>query len=129
MTIDRRGPTVKVRDDKRGVIIRFPGNWFGSTTDIELDIGTNEFDAFIAALGKARENMLERPPRDFEAKGEVHGTIDPRWQVQKQAGTGTPVMSLRHEGFGWLHFAIPKAEAEKLGHALLLQASDQTKPN
>lgn len=120
---NQRRPRVEVHKDRRKLTITFPGEWFGAASDLALDVVTPDLDVFIATLGRAREAMLERPPMDH-SETVPHGTLDPRWNVAKQKGTGDPALSLRHEGFGWVHFGLPKQEAVKLGQALLLQAAD-----
>lgn len=116
-----------VSNDHRKAMITFPGAWFGLSHPIALSLDTSEMDSLIASLGRLREAMLDRPPLDLQLK-EVHGTINPRWQVTQQP-SGDSALSLRHEGFGWVHFGLPKPEAASLGRALLLHSVDHSTPS
>lgn len=116
------GPTLTMSNDRRMATITFPGAWLGSAAALELKIATPELDSFIAGLGQLRKGMLDQPPQDPPRGKKLRGTIDPRWRVVQRSGD--PVLSLRHAGFGWIHFGLPKGEAEKLGQALQLQAAD-----
>ena len=118
----------KVQEDRRTISIKIPEGWFGLESDVILNVSTLEVDSLIAALGWDRATMLEQPAMEYQA-GLRHGTPDPRWRVEKQPDTGNLIFSLRHLGFGWVHFYLPKREAVSLGNALLLQAADPTPLN
>jgi len=123
MPNEGRSLVFEVQKNRRRLSVRVPGEWFGLKHDVVLNATSVELDALIAALGRTRAIMLEHPPLNY-GDSVRHGPTNPRWEVAKEAGTGNPLLSIRHLGFGWVHFALPKQEAVKLGHALLLQATD-----
>jgi len=125
---ERPSPDFEVQEDRRTISIKIPAGWFGLESDVVLNVSTLEVDALIAALGWDRATMLEQPAMECQ-EGFLYGTPDPRWRVEKQASTGNLIFSLRHLGFGWVHFYLPKQEAVNLGKALLLQAADPAPAN
>ena len=116
-------PDFEVQEDRRTLSIKLPAGWLGLKSDVSLNLSTLEVDALIAALGWDRATMLDQPAMEYQ-EGFRYGMPDPRWRVEKQAGTGNLIFSLRHLGFGWVHFYLPKQAAMSLGKALLLQAAD-----
>jgi len=125
---ERSSPDFEVQADRRTLSIKLPAGWFGLEADVVLNVSTLEVDALIAALAWDRATMLEQPAMEYQ-EGFRYGTPDPRWRLEKQASTGNLIFSLRHLGFGWVHFYLPKQEAVNLGKALLLQAADRAPLN
>ena len=120
---ERASPDFEVQEDRRTISIKIPAGWFGLESDVVLNVSTLEVDALICGprLGPSDD---ARATRARIPEGFRYGTPDPRWRVEKQADTGNLIFSLRHLGFGWVHFYLPRQEAANLGKALLLQAAD-----
>jgi hypothetical protein len=88
---------------------------------LSLELGSREVDALLVALARTRARMEDRHPARVERTRLMVGTINPSWQLASDGVRGGSVLSLRHPGFGWLHFSLPKQEATKLGNGLLVQ--------
>lgn len=83
-------------------------------------------DALIAQLGGARAQLSDEPPDELEAGARVTATVDPLWQVAeglRGPDNDLAVLALRHAGFGWLTFALPRDTALLLARSLADEAS------
>src|SRR6185312_15642444 len=82
-------------------------------------------DALIADLAKARAALAEAVSDELEAGARVTATVDPLWQVAdglRGPDKDLAVLALRHAGFGWLTFALPRDAALTLARSLADEA-------
>src|SRR5580704_8069179 len=105
-------------DDRASVEITFPTE----PLPVRVRMTTAAVEANIKALGEMRSVMLPGIPERWERQT-VNCYRDPAWAVENDRLAGDVLLHLRHERFGWLHFVIAKAEARKLGEALIAHAN------
>ncbi len=104
--IDRR-----LSNDRRRARLTFPST--------SLDVEVDGIKSIIAALGATRSAMLPEEPVEFLPPKSVHAVPAPGWTVGPELLNGDALIHIRHPGYGWLHFCLPKAAAERLGTHLL----------
>ena len=84
---------------------------------------TEAVEAALQMFGLARAEMLPAVPAEWPRGQMVRGVFrDPAFDMEADQLAGDPLLHIRHQRFGWLHFIITKAEARKLGEALIAQA-------
>lgn len=75
-----------------------------AVTDAEIKaLSIEALDALIARLGT--ERMKRKVPMPGEPPPIEWTTVDPAW-ASSLAPTGHSIIALRHNGFGWLQFAL-----------------------
>jgi hypothetical protein len=92
-----------------------------------MHIPTGEVDNFIDALWKWRSKMKPEQPNDIILGEKVTAIADPRWYSEGELKRGGSLLHLRHPGFGWLHFWLPKDDAARLAGFLQAQVREQDK--
>jgi hypothetical protein len=112
----------KLEADKKTITLRLPDH-----PDIALPLDAAAVDALLAGVGELRRAMEPAHPAAYERKIQLKALADPAWVVEQEAMLGNPVLHVRDQGFGWLHYMIPKVEARKLA-ALLLEQADAPAP-
>ena len=98
----------------------------GGAKPLDLKMDTQAVESLLTNFGECRRNMRPPVPRDFPPMM-VQAHSDPSWLAQSQALTGLPVLSLRDPRYGWLHYSFQKAQARKLGEALIVFRKFQIK--
>jgi hypothetical protein len=88
---------------------------------IGTQMDAHEVEDLILTLAKARSHLADEVPKQVEPGiRDENGLFDPTWRVQQydHEGQHDKVISIRHPGYGWLRFAFPTAEAERMAAAL-----------
>jgi hypothetical protein len=82
---------------------------------------TKVVDETIERYGSVRAGMLPPVPVNLEGhEGQaIFARRNPSWVIGYAALDGDPIIHIRHEGFGWLHFVLDRADAQKMGEALI----------
>lgn len=90
-----------------------------------VDLSPDDVRNLIQTLGLIAEHLDASPTR-FSPGGPYAVEPDPAWYVESEALTGTPLLHVRDQFFGWRHYALPRPEAARLGDMLfqLAQAPD-----
>lgn len=78
-------------------------------------------DALIEELGRLRSEMQPCIEREVNSKKPFLVEMDPSWHVQSNALFDGTVLLLRHPGFGWTCFALPRPSLERLVDTLCAQ--------
>ena len=109
-------PKITLTADKAGLVLIHSD---GVHSDI---MSTAEVESSIAALAVARDNMVPPIPETWTPLTAVEAERDPRWFPETDHLAGDFLLHLRDHHFGWRHYIFSKAEARKLGEALIAQA-------
>jgi hypothetical protein len=117
------GPTWVLSDDRKTVTAIFP-----TEPPVSLSMDARGLDGLLRNLAEVREAMAEQHPLDFALGQKVSALHNPRWVTEPDLMNWDSLVHLRHPGYGWLHFLIPKAEAAKLAGSLQAQAQTQPEP-
>jgi hypothetical protein len=92
-------------DDRRQLMLRLGS---GEDAPFMVALDTASVEALIAALGTARNQMLEPVPNDFTTL--PIAAFDPRWRVGPDAGNKFTTFAIRHPGLGWAAYGFPRNE-------------------
>jgi hypothetical protein len=101
---------------------------YGGRADLTVEMETAQVDDMLSAIAKWRSEMLPSHPEIYAPVARVTAIRDPRWYTEAELSVGGSLLHLRHYGFGWLSFWLPKNEAAKLANFLQAQAEEQEKP-
>ena len=112
-----QSPHAELSEDETRVQVSLPGT--GAT--FELDAAG--LDHLIDRLGALRAGMRNQHPSAWPRRGFVDAIYNPPWYSEPELLQGNSLLHIRHPGFGWLHFSIPKPAAAKLAEFLEDQAS------
>lgn len=96
-----------------------------------VGLSIEALESLLAGLAQAREQMTPPVPVGEEAiktKITLQSTLHPHWYVGGNLQIDAVLLHWRHPGFGWLHFALPKQEAERLGQTLISATSHLSTP-
>lgn len=113
----------ELSEDKSTITVSFP-----STPPVALRLTTKAVDELIHNLARLRSYMTEPHPMKWQSTRKVTAVTSPPWHLQSELMFGHCLLHIRHPGYGWLHFAIPKPESAKLAGFLQARASEQDKP-
>jgi hypothetical protein len=101
------GPDLKLDSDGTSVTATFPTN-----PPVAMKLTTADIDATLKILGALREQMQPEVP---DAAGGQEETIaDPAWETTPDDAQENALLRLRDPRYGWLVYAIPNEEAQKL---------------
>jgi hypothetical protein len=104
-----------VSDDKIHVEFRLASTKFSLTA--------NELDNLIAKLSRVRSEMDPSVPLDPPIGNSIEAIREPAWYAPPAESTpGSAVLILRHPGFGWIAFGMPKKTAFDTGYYLAAQS-------
>lgn len=104
--------SAKLDEDSKIATIELTGD-----RPISIRMDAAALDNLLLALGKLRAEML--PGVEKPVLGAVYeGIIDPAWQTGYDAMADGVDLSLRHPGFGWIHFVLPRHEALAIARVL-----------
>jgi len=100
----------------------------GGTDAVSARLPATEADALIARLGTARAALNQPVDQDPDPCASPALTVvDPAWRTS--AGNVAPAsdvegvsLAIRHSGYGWLCFVLPRDEAKALGQWLIENA-------
>ena len=121
--------SVKLNDEKTSanVTIRTAG-----TPVAEFSLDAAELDEALAVLGEARTSF--RAPVTMETPNRPGGrelvVPDPAWRTNHPPHSAMDgiMLRLRHLGFGWLTFFLPRHEAKALGDWLTHNSEPREPP-
>lgn len=116
----KRGPTWTLSDDRKTVTVAFP-----SDPPVALQLDAAGVDDILTNLGHMRGAMLPEFPREYAMRQKCQAIPDPIWVTEPDALHQYSVFRLRDPRYGWLHYAFPLHEANKLGQFLQTQAQNQ----
>jgi hypothetical protein len=71
-------------------------------------------DALIEHLSRLRAEMQPSVPAAIAPRKEHLVEIDPLWRAEASPLLDGSVVLLRHSGLGWIGFALPRANLERL---------------
>ena len=111
-------------------MIRLQGNEDG-TVSLRVDGGAEILNAQgvsdlvenLAALRALMAPEIPITPRRFEV---IQATVDPRFWVEPEFMHDAVLFSIRHAGYGWLSFMIPRPEVATLQRLLNEQIASLT---
>ncbi len=101
--------------DRRGLQIEFAGH---GQKLVGFTLEAPELDRLIALLGAARAGMADEVPAQLDPGSRVPATVAPAWQAPDPGVSDTCGLALRHPGFGWLGFVLPRHQAHAIAAAL-----------
>ncbi len=84
-----------------------------------VDFSAEEIDELLQKLGHMRSLMKPSIKPKFAPGQKVKGLRNPAWMLEAELMLGHSLLHVRDNRYGWLHFAFPHGEAEKL--ALMMQ--------
>jgi len=100
--------TLKLNDTKDMLsIIRSDGT-------VSDTMSTADVESTILSLGLARADMVPNIPTDWPSGQKATTFRNPLWAVETNQLADDILLHLRHETFGWLHFALGKTEVARL---------------
>jgi len=114
--------SVRLSEDKCSVQFGLRKN---ESEEVTASLNSRELEALIRRLGYWRERMADQVPSDHRAVTETFAVPDPVWRLEKSPHPALSgcLLSLRHNGFGWLTFVLPNHEAGSMGRWLVENAS------
>ena len=89
---------------------------------VDAALTVQQLDELVYALVVIRTNMVPIFPLEWPADAPVLAAKSPAWFCRAAVETDESLLSMRHPGLGWLHFALRKAEAAKLADLLKRQS-------
>ena len=85
----------------------------------QLDVAGVE--KILENLGKLRSLMQPAIPSDQAVGQKVAAVSNPRWVTEPDIMRGDSLLHIRDPRYGWLHYLLPRGEAQKLGATLQAQ--------
>lgn len=110
------GPNWSLSDDRKMISIDFP-----TDPPCRVTLEAAQVDDLLHNLGLLRASMTDQHPAEFALGQKTMAVPDPRWATEPDLLNGDSLIHLRHPGFGWLHFLIPRTDAAKLAGYLQAQ--------
>jgi hypothetical protein len=83
-----------------------------------IRLPATELQNMLQRLAALRAEMREPVERSAEEARTMPTARDPSWSIGFMEADGAAVLALRHPGFGWLAFHLPRERAASLGDAL-----------
>lgn len=108
-----KGPNWKLNDDLDTVTVTFP-----TEPPATLKLDAQGVEEILSNLGEFRALMKPEIPRDYALGQKSEAIPDPKWVTEPDALMGNSLLHIRDPRFGWLHYLIPKAAAQKLAEFL-----------
>jgi hypothetical protein len=97
----------------------------------ESTLSAQEMDVLISGLGQLRAALDQqvRPERDQSGGAQEFLVVDPAWRAVQSPLVEVDgiVMRLRHLGFGWVSFLLPRHEGRALGKWLADSCAERAK--
>lgn len=108
---DPDGPHLELSKDRKTIIV--------SPNSNPLSLDAPNVDALLRNLSELRARMTTKhAPKWNPAIQKFEALYDPAWQAAPEMKGGRSVLHVRHPGFGWLHFSLPKRAAARLSKIL-----------
>lgn len=76
-----------------------------------------ELQEFIGTLAAARATLADKHAIALDPGTRLETQVDPSWRINTLAD-GSKALAIRHPGFGWLAFQLPKHEASAIAKLL-----------
>ncbi len=86
-----------------------PGKPVGTIT-----MSADQLDTLIAGLAGIRSKMTPAIPQHFPMGKPTHHHDASKYFLAIEPFSGTPLLSFRSPGLGWLTFSLPEADLEKI---------------
>jgi hypothetical protein len=114
-------PTIEMEiiNDDRTLAIGFQ---HGSAPTYVTTFTAEGLDEFMQKLSLMRSGMMPAIAQEWKLGAPVRCCRDPVSCMEADLLAGDPLLHIRHERFGWLHFILTKSAARELGQALIKQA-------
>ena len=113
----------RLSDDRKTATLTAP-----SDPPIVLSFNAASMDGLLRSAMEVRAAMTPAHPADFAVGQHVQAIENPRIVSELDTRTGRSLLHLRHPGFGWLHFLLPKEHAAKLAELLRNQVERPPRP-
>jgi hypothetical protein len=82
-------------------------------------VSLDDLERMIAVYGTARAELLPAVIAQWAPGQMVTAHRDPSWSIERDQLAGDPLLHIRHEGFGWLHFIMNRDDARRIGQSLI----------
>jgi hypothetical protein len=79
---------------------------------ISFDVG--DVEDVISHLGEFRMLMWPGVEKEYKLGQKLAVIPDPFWATEPDVNNQNTLLHIRDPRFGWLHYAIPRGEAQKL---------------
>jgi len=110
------GPNWKLEDDLETVTLTLPTN-----PPATLRLKLADIEDMLAHLGDFRELMKPPVPATY-AMGQVFDAVpNPAWVSEPELMQGNSALHIRDPRYGWLHYMLPREEAQRLASFLQKQ--------
>jgi hypothetical protein len=113
-------PQIDIREDRKTLTITFDR---AKPVPVVAEHTTEMVEGLLNEVGAARSALLPPIPDTWDLTATVRADRDPRWFLGRDQLAGDALLHLRDHHFGWRHYIFTKAEARKLGEALIAQAN------
>jgi hypothetical protein len=115
-------PRIDIREDRKTLTITFDR---AKPVPVVAEHTTEMVEALLREVGAARSALLPPILDIWDVTTLVKADRDPRWFIGAEQLAGDATLHLRDHHFGWRHYIFTKAEARKLGEALIAQADSE----
>jgi len=88
---------------------------FATEPPVTLKFSTAEIEGILKDLGEIRWDMEPEVPDTFVMEEDEEPVPDPVWETAADKSNENALLHICDPRFGWLHYAIPREEAQKLG--------------
>ena len=102
-------PEFSLDSDGKALTVTFPTN-----PPVSLKLSTADVDATLKSLGALRSQMQPEIPDATPDYADEDVVVDPVWETAPDDAQQNALLHLCDPRFGWLHYAIPAEEAQKL---------------
>jgi hypothetical protein len=116
--LNMSGPSWKLEDDYKTLTATFP-----TEPPVALRLDVAAVEDLLKHLGEFRALMRPEVQPKLLTGTKAEAIVDTAWVTEPEMLMGASLLHLRDKRYGWLHYLIPRAEAQKLGDALQKQAA------
>ena len=113
----------RVSDDRKTASLVAP-----SDPPIVMSFTADSLEGLLKSAMEVRAALSPPHAADFAFGQTVQAVDNPRVVSELDTRTGRSVLHIRHPGYGWLHFLLPKANAAKLAELLRNQVETPPQP-
>jgi hypothetical protein len=106
-------PEWKLEEDNKTVTATFP-----TDPPTTMKFTTEEVEKIMKDLAELRWDMEPEVPDNFEEDEAGDPVEDPIWETAPDEDNRNMLLHICDPRYGWLHYALPNDEAEKLAEYL-----------
>jgi hypothetical protein len=117
---------MRLGENRQCVVLTIPVQIAGREHKLPVALNSATVDAVLRGLAVYRAQMPDQPPMRLQPVMKDTPINDPPWSHGRPFLADQSIVSFRHPGYGWLHFALNLQEAAKLGRALLATSGPTT---